>query len=129
MIARSRTLTILAVLTAFPMLTGAPLGPATIAWAGDVARVRIDALPTSGNSILFTFENGGPTLRLPKALFASTEIPADPSLPIKGESVGMTFWYPDMTLSDWTSSAGKYFEKQRGVPRRVRCAIGAMEIA
>lgn len=92
-------------------------GMATVPLSSDaaIAQVQLDAHPTPTSSVLFTFDDGGPTLRLPKVLFRPSDVPSDPGKAIKAESVGMTFWYPDMRPSEWNSTMDKYFEKQRGV--------------
>lgn len=82
--------------------------------AQDVAHVRLDAHPTTDNSVLFTFDNGGPTMRLPKVLFNATTLPKDPKQALEFNSVELAFWYPDMTLSDWSSTLAKSFQKQHG---------------
>jgi hypothetical protein len=65
---------------------------------------RIDAPVTHANSVLVSFEESptehGPTLRMPKMLFSASVIPNDPKQPIRTDTVEMTFFYPDMTLTN-----------------------------
>ncbi|NGY03346.1 hypothetical protein [Solimonas terrae] len=91
----------------------------------DISHVRLDAHPTPENSVLFTFGNGGPTMRLPRVIFPLTVIPNDPQKAIKAEQLEFSFWYPDMTPSDWKGTMTKFFEQQDGkyVPEKDRFRV------
>jgi len=73
---------------------------------------RLDLPPTPDDSVQFTFDDGGPTLRLPKVLFAEERLRASSGAGIKAKAVELVFWYPDMTPADWASTMDKYWQKQ-----------------
>jgi hypothetical protein len=66
------------------------------------------------NSVLHDFGHDV-VLRVPKVLYPASVIPKEPSQPIKAEALSMTFWYPDMTPTDWVSAMDTIIDKARGV--------------
>jgi len=91
----------------------------------DFAHSRLDEPPTPDNSVLFTFANGGPTVRLPKIQFPPDELPKNPNQPIVWDRLSMTFWFPDMTPSNWDSPMAKVLQVERGtyVPEKDRFRV------
>jgi hypothetical protein len=74
--------------------------------ASEPALSRIDATPTAQNSYLQEFAPGV-IFRVPRILYPTLDY-AKLKQPVKAERIGMTFFYPDMTLTDlWSPEVEK----------------------